>query len=72
MGSEIAQWVEGLLCTPGDLNSDPRTFVKAGTRARVSVTLALLLESRWAGELPESRRITSLKYTVLGKKKTLS
>lgn len=71
MYSEIAQWVERLLCTPGELSSDPRTFMKAGIRAQVSVTLALLLGSRWAGELLESRKITSLRYTVLVKKKTL-
>lgn len=37
----------------------------------MSVTLALLLGSRWAGELLESKKITSLRYTVLIKKKTL-
>ena len=72
----FAQWVERLLCTPGELSSDPRTFVKAGIRARVFVILTLLLRSRWgsrwAGELLESRRITSVKYTVLGKKKIVS
>jgi hypothetical protein len=39
----MAQWVECLMHKPGDLSSDPRTFVKPDIEPQVSVTPALLV-----------------------------